>query len=342
MSVVAELRHLLRGAGFRKLAVTRLLSQFGDGVFQAGLASLLFFDPTHQSGAAQIALGFFLLLAPFTLIGPFVGPLVDRWQRQRIVLVGNLVRVGLTLVVGATMAAGGWDGLVYVGALGVLSLNRFLLAALAAAIPRVVADDDLLAANSILPTLGTLAALLGGALGVGLSRIGGSEDALAVVVLAAAAATFASSSWAATCIGRTELGPAHPLDPGQLREHLSDLMRGLREGARYLVRRVTPAQALLVMAVQRFLYGLVFVAAIVIARNVLADPRTRTRGSPPSPRFWSSPGSASASPRSSPRRSGRGSRATPGLCGAASSARWGRSSWRCRRARPRSTSAPRW
>jgi MFS family permease len=104
------------------------------------------------------------------------------------------------------------------------------------------------------------------------------EDAWAVVVRAAAAAAFATSSWAATCIGRTELGPAHPLDPGQLREHLSDLTRGLREGARYLVRRVTPAQALLVMAVQRFLYGLVFVAAIVIARNVLADPADTDAG----------------------------------------------------------------
>ncbi len=274
MSVVADLRHLLRGAGFRKLAVTRLLSQFGDGMFQAGLASLLFFDPTRQSGAPQIALGFFLLLAPFTLVGPFVGPLVDRWQRQRIVLVGNLVRVGLTLVVGAAMTVGGGDGLVYAGALGVLSLNRFLLAALAAAIPRVVDDNDLLAANSILPTLGTLIALLGGGIGVGLSRIGSpvAEDPLAVLALAAAATTFAASSWTATRIGRTELGPVHPLDPGQLRERFADLMRGLRTGARYLIERVTPAHALLVMAVQRFLYGLVFVAAILIARNVLADP----------------------------------------------------------------------
>lgn len=278
MPVIAELRHLLRGSGFRKLTVTRLLSQFGDGMFQAGLASLLFFDPTRQSGAPQIALGFFLLLAPFTLVGPFVGPLVDRWQRQRIVLVGNLVRVALTVVVGAAMTVGGWDVVVYVGALGVLSLNRFLLAALAAAIPRVVSDDDLLAANAILPTLGTLASLLGAGVGVGLSRMGAMDDSLALAALAAAAATFASSSWAATFLDRTELGPLHPLDPGQLREHFADLMRGLRSGARYLRERVTPAHALLVMAVQRFLYGLVFVASIVIARNILADPADTDAG----------------------------------------------------------------
>lgn len=280
MSVIRDLRHLLRGEGFRKLAVTRLLSQFADGMFQAGLASLLFFDPTRQSGAPQIALGFFLLLAPFTVIGPFVGPLVDRWHRQRIVLVGNLIRVALTVVVGVTMAVGGWDGLIYAGALGVLSLNRFLLAALAAAIPRVVDDEDLLTANSILPTLGTLAAILGGAIGVALSRVGGGvgDDPLAVIALGAAAATFAASSWTATRIGRRELGPVHPLDPGQLRERFADLARGLREGARYLTQRVTPAQALLVMAVQRFLYGLVFVAAILIARNLLADPADADAG----------------------------------------------------------------
>ena len=77
MSAVSEFRHLLRGSGFRRLAAARLVSQLGDGMFQAGLASVLFFDPDpgHQSSAAGIAVGFVLLFAPFTFVGPFVGPL---------------------------------------------------------------------------------------------------------------------------------------------------------------------------------------------------------------------------------------------------------------------------
>jgi MFS family permease len=51
---------------------------------------------------------------------------------------------------------------------------------------------------------------------------------------------------------------------------MSDLLRGLRDGARYLARRVTPAQAILVMAAQRLLYGLMFVASILISRELLS------------------------------------------------------------------------
>ncbi len=274
MSAIGELRHLLRGSGFRRLAAARLISQAGDGMFQAGLASLLFFDPTTQSTAGGIALGFLVLLGPFTIVGPFVGPLIDRWQRQRIILWGNLVRLGLAGVLGVLMSTGGADWVLYVAALVTLSLNRFLLAAMTAAIPRVVAPDDLLTANSILPTLGTLAAALGGAVGVVVSFFapGIADEQRAMAALVASGVVFGLSSWATTAIRRRELGPVHPLDASHVREDLADLVRGLRDGARYLARRRTPGDALVVMAAQRLLYGMMFVAAILIARNLLAGP----------------------------------------------------------------------
>ncbi|HEX7590220.1 MAG TPA: MFS transporter [Demequinaceae bacterium] len=272
MSVIRDLRHLMRGAGFRRLAATRLISQLGDGMFQAGLASLLFFDPTKQATAGSIALGFFLLLAPFTLVGPFVGPLIDRWQRQRIILVGNLVRVGLAAFLGYLMITHGPVGVLYVAAVLTLSINRFLLAAMAAAIPRVVADEDLLAANAILPTLGTIAAALGAGIGVVVEflapGLGNTQSALAALL--ASGAVFGLSSWTATALGRRELGPVATLDGTKVREQMSGLLRELRDGARYLARRVTPAQAILVMAAQRLLYGLMFVASILISRQLLS------------------------------------------------------------------------
>ncbi|MCJ7826757.1 MAG: MFS transporter, partial [Demequinaceae bacterium] len=209
MSAIAELRHLLRGSGFRRLAGARLLSQLGDGMFQAGLASLLFFDPTKETSAAGIALGFLLLLAPFTFVGPFVGPLIDRWQRQRILLVGNLVRLVLAGVLAYLMVIDGPNPLIYVVALVTLSLNRFLLAAMTAAIPRVVADDDLLTANALLPTLGTLAALLGAGVGVVVTFFapGLPEHLQSLSALSLAGVTFGLSSWATSTIGRRELGP---------------------------------------------------------------------------------------------------------------------------------------
>ncbi len=280
MSAVAELRHLFRGAGFRRLAGARLLSQLGDGMFQAGLASLLFFDPTSQPSAGRIALGFLLLFAPFTIVGPFVGPLIDRWQRQRILLVGNLIRLFLAGLLGYLMVVNGPDALIYVAALIALSINRFLLAAMTAAIPRVVADEDLLTANALLPTMGTLASLVGAGIGVIVTFFApGLRDNLqAMAALLLAGVTFAISSLVTSTIGRHDLGPLEPLDAARLREHLRDLVNGLRSGAVYLVRRVTPLHALIVMGAQRFLYGLMFVASILISRSILLNPGSADDG----------------------------------------------------------------
>ncbi len=272
MSAAADLRHLLRGSGFRRLAAVRLISQAGDGMFQAGLASLLFFSPEKQSTAGGIALGFLVMFGPFTLIGPFVGPLIDRWQRQRILLWSNLIRLGLAGVLWALMATHGPDWVLYLAAVVTLSLNRFLLAAMTAAIPRVVEPHDLLTANAILPTLGTLAAALGGGVGFVVAFLvpGITESQRPMAALILSGLVFGAASWATTTIRRRELGPVEPLDASHMREEFADLVRGLRDGARYLARRVTPGQALVVMAAQRLLYGMVFVSAILISRNLLA------------------------------------------------------------------------
>src|SRR5690554_495445 len=139
MSFARDLSRLWRTRGFRRLTYVRLLSQGGDGMFQVGIAAAFFFDPTTAATPGAIAAGFAVLLAPFTLVGPFVGPLIDRWQRQRILLVGNMVRLALVAALCTLLVASAPVWTLYVVALLTLSVNRFLLAAMTAGIPRVVA-----------------------------------------------------------------------------------------------------------------------------------------------------------------------------------------------------------
>ena len=54
------------------------------------------------------------------------------------------------------------DALFYVSALCVTAVNRFVLAGLSAALPRVVDTERLVTANALSPTAGTLAATAGG------------------------------------------------------------------------------------------------------------------------------------------------------------------------------------
>lgn len=278
MQVVSDLKQLWPLVDFRRLLAVRLVSQTSDGLFQAGLATLFFFSPENATTATGVASAFAVLLLPFTLVGPWAGVLLDRWRRRQVLLVGNLVRAALTVVVALVMATAGVGPLVYVLALLTLSVNRFLLSALSASQPRVVAGPLLLTANSITPTLGTVSAGIGAGVGLLLGLVLPDGPAKDVTALVGAAALMAGAALLATRLGRDLLGPDERVDATQLRRSLSMLAHGLVDGARYLVRRGTPARALGVMAVHRFLYGAVFIASLLISRNLLSDPADARAG----------------------------------------------------------------
>src|SRR3954469_16853965 len=85
---------LLGRQWFRGLLRTRLVSQTADGVFQASLASAVFFNPDHQVDPKRAAAGFVVLLLPYSLVSPFAGVFLDRWRRQRVLVWANVVRTG--------------------------------------------------------------------------------------------------------------------------------------------------------------------------------------------------------------------------------------------------------
>ncbi|MEN0130231.1 MAG: MFS transporter [Brevundimonas sp.] len=278
MQVIADLKALAPLRDFRRLLTVRLVSQTADGMFQAGLATLFFFSPEHASTATGVALAFAVLLLPFTIVGPWAGVLLDRWRRRQVLLYGNALRVLLTLAVAVLLTTVGVGPALYVLALATLSVNRFLLAALSASLPRVVDGPLLLTANSVTPTLGSAAAGLGAGLGflVGLVLpTGQAHDAGSLIL---AAVLMATASALATRLDRDRLGPEERSDAARLRAELGLLARGLVEGGRYLIARRTPARALAIMAVHRFLYGVVFVASLLISRNLLSDPNNTDEG----------------------------------------------------------------
>jgi hypothetical protein len=170
------------------------------------------------------------------------------------------------------MVADGVGPAVYVLALIDLSINRFLLAALSASLPRVVDGPLLLTANSLTPTLGAAAAGVGGGIGLLLGLVLPESRGKDAAALLLAAVVMGTASALATRIGRDRLGPDQRADAAELRRALGDLGRGLVAGARHLIERRTPARGLAIMAAHRFLYGVTFVASILIARNLLADP----------------------------------------------------------------------
>src|SRR5262245_7139074 len=149
MRAIRDLRLLLRGRGFRRLFAVRVASQFSDGVFQVALAAYVLFSPERQTSPQAIAASFAVVLLPFSVLGPFTGVFIDRWSRRQILVWSNLIRTALLLVLAGMVAAGLSGPGFFLVVLAALSVNRFLLAALSAALPHVVDEDRLVMANSV-------------------------------------------------------------------------------------------------------------------------------------------------------------------------------------------------
>ncbi|MDN3294046.1 MFS transporter [Streptomyces ficellus] len=263
MPVVRDLRVLLRLTNFRRLLAVRLLSQCADGVYQVALATYVVFSPEKQASPAAIASAMAVLLLPYSAVGPFAGVLLDRWQRRQVFLYGNLLRALLAAGTAILILASVPDWLFYASALSVTAVNRFVLAGLSAALPRVVDADRLVVANSLSPTAGTLAATAGGGLAFAVRLVVADSDA-AVVLLGAA--LYLCSALASLRMARGLLGPDPEVVQPRLGAALVSTARGLLSGLRHLAERRAAARALTAMTAMRFCYGALTVMVLMLSR----------------------------------------------------------------------------
>jgi MFS family permease len=161
-SAAVELWRTLRSLpDFRRLLLVRMTVQFGDGLFQAGMAGALLFNPDHAAGPMAIAGAFTVLFLPYSLLGPFAGALMDRWDR-RLVLVGvNVARLVLVAGIGTILAVRAGELPLLCAALLANGLARFVMSGLGASLPHVVPREQVVTMNSVATATGAIAAFLG-------------------------------------------------------------------------------------------------------------------------------------------------------------------------------------
>ncbi|WP_033321292.1 MFS transporter [Streptomyces yerevanensis] len=265
MAVVRDLRVLLRFRNFRRLLAVRLLSQGADGVYQVALATYVVFSPERQTSPAAIASAMAVLLLPYSLVGPFAGVLLDRWRRRQVFLYGNLLRALLASLTAVLIVSNVPDWLFYVSALSVTAVNRFVLAGLSAALPRVVDSERLVMANSLSPTAGTLAATAGGGIAFVVRLVISDSDAAVVLV---GAALYLCAALASLRMARELLGPDQELVQPHLKAALAGTARGLVAGVRHLAEpaRREAAWALTAMTLMRFCFGALTVMVLMLCR----------------------------------------------------------------------------
>ncbi|MGH3344603.1 MAG: MFS transporter [Carbonactinosporaceae bacterium] len=272
MSFLADLRAVIRERDFRRLYATRLISQTSDGVFQVALASYVFFSPERSTSADKAAAAFAALLLPYSIVGPFAGVFLDRWRRRQVLVSCNVVRALLGLVVTALVAAGQEGLAFYLTALALISVNRFFLAALSASLPHVVRPRDLVMANSVSTTSGTIAAVTGALVGFVVRELLGREAAETATVVMLSSCVYLCAALVASRMDKDLLGPDYDTELPETREALRRVARGLVDGGRHVWHHRAAGQALAAIGVHRFFYGVSLISTILLYRNYFNEP----------------------------------------------------------------------
>ncbi|NUT32359.1 MAG: MFS transporter [Hamadaea sp.] len=269
------LRAILSQRGFRRLLGVRLMSQLADGWFQAGLAGSLLFNPAKQSSALAVAAGFAVLLLPYSLLGPFIGVFLDRWDRRAALALANLVRAVLVVPAVILIWIGDQGPRFALAALLVIAINRFFLAGLSAALPKVTEDSRLVTANALATTAGTICFSIGlfsAATLIATSLVHTTQHGYAGIAGLAASGYLFSGVLAFVSFRAGQLGPEEDERPRiAVWTAVVDVARGMAGGLRHLAQRPPAARAMLLTGGHRILYGYLTLAVLLLYSRYFGD-----------------------------------------------------------------------
>ena len=265
-------KELIKHPRFSRLLAIRWSGQTTDGVFQSALASFILFSPNRQANALSVALGFAVVLLPYSIVGPFVGTVLDRISRQRALLFSNLLR-SLNLLVVALLIFSGTTGVALtVVVLIAFGINRLILAALSAGLPLLIDTKSLITANAIAVTGGSLLVVLGGGIGVGVRALvdgkahANQADAFLVLI---ASCGYLISAILTGRLKKYEMGPLkHEIEASSFFQGIRDM----REGFQFLVTHSDAARGILATAVHRGGLTALTLTALLLERNTFNDP----------------------------------------------------------------------
>ncbi|MEU9307001.1 MFS transporter [Streptomyces sp. NPDC048256] len=160
-------------SGLGKLIELHGVNGAGDVMITIALASTVFFSVPTDEARGRVALYLAITMAPFTVLAPVIGPLLDRLPHgRRAAMAGAmLARALLALVLSGAVATGSIE--MYPAALGVLVSSKAYGVVRSAVVPRLLPPRfSLVKANSRVTLGGLLATGIAAPVGAGLQALG--------------------------------------------------------------------------------------------------------------------------------------------------------------------------
>ncbi|MBT2364757.1 MFS transporter [Streptomyces sp. ISL-10] len=160
-------------SGLGKLIELHAVNGAGDVMITVALASTVFFSVPTDEARGRVALYLAVTMAPFTLLAPVIGPLLDHIPHGRRAAMASAMfaRALLAVLLSGAVASGSLE--LYPAALGVLVSSKAYGVVRSAVVPRLLPPRfSLVKANSRVTLAGLLATGIAAPVGVGLQRIG--------------------------------------------------------------------------------------------------------------------------------------------------------------------------
>ncbi len=242
------------------------------------MASFVIFSPERQADALSAALAFAVVLLPYSLVGPFVGTILDRVSRQRAIAYANLTRASTLTVVSLLIFQGRTGIELTIFVLVAFGVNRLILAGLSAGIPLMIESKSLITANALAVTGGSVWVVLGGGIGLGLRRLldgtTTADHADGYIILVGAFGYLLAALFAAT-LRKREIGPLdHEIKNASFAQGLIEM----REGINFLRQHIDAARGIAAIAVHRGGITALTLIALLLERNTVHDPADSEAG----------------------------------------------------------------
>lgn len=249
-----------------------------DGIFQSALASFVLFSPERQANALNAALAFAVVLLPYSIIGPFVGTILDRISRQRAIMFSNLTRSATLLVIALLIFQGRTGVELTIFVLIAFGVNRLILAGLSAGIPLMIESKSLISANALAVTGGSVWVVLGGGIGLGLRRLLNGDttaDHADGYIILVAALCYLIAALFASLLKKKEIGPLdHEIKNASFTQGIIEM----REGIRFLRKHTDAARGIAAIAIHRGGITALTLIALLLERNTFNDPADSEAG----------------------------------------------------------------
>ncbi|MET9316971.1 MFS transporter [Kribbella sp. NPDC003505] len=161
-------------SGLSRLIELGAVNAAGDTAFAVSLAGTVFFTVPSGEARDRVALFLVLTMAPFALMAPLVGPILDRFRHGRRWAIGATLGARAFLVWAlASSIAGHGSAWLYPAALGCLVASKAYGVTRASAVPRLLPKQiTLVTANSRISLAGVAGATIGAGIAAAFAAIG--------------------------------------------------------------------------------------------------------------------------------------------------------------------------